>query len=400
MKIIIYYEQRGYGGVDTHLAHLVNNWPEKKDEIIIVSNPDNEGLHFLQELLKNPRASVKVLQGVFADMRSEPSRIIRAFYRIRSLFVFRRKFRSLLEEYSPDILLANNGGFPGGLTNFLAALVGQQNPNTSLNTFFLIHHAPIVKQSGFFNFVAGTLVRKMQGVNIPCITVSQASKKALEQFTPLNNLKVIYNGIENNTEQNESYNFKEKWKISKQKVILGMIGPIVPHKGHATMLEVFRSSLILRQHSRLVVVGSGNKRFIERLNRIVQEYALEEQVIFTGFLPGDSCEIIRGFDLLLMPTSDFEGFGYSMAEAMISEIPVVASRVGAIPEVIVDGESGVLIEPDDIPSWRYTLESLVDNARDRERIAAAGKERIKTNFSAKAMSVQYYELLTTSNGIV
>ena len=48
----------------------------------------------------------------------------------------------------------------------------------------------------------------------------------------------------------------------------------------------------------------------------------------------------------------------------------------------------------------YTLESLVDNARDRERIAAAGKERIKTNFSAKAMSVQYYELLTTSNGIV
>ena len=133
--------------------------------------------------------SIRILQGVFANKHSELSKLKRVYYHIRSLFVFSKEFRSLLEEYSPNILLANNGGFPGGLTNFLAALIGKQYPKTSLKTFFLIHHAPVVEQRGFLSFVAGILVRKMQSVNIPCITVSQASKKALERFTPLNNLE-------------------------------------------------------------------------------------------------------------------------------------------------------------------------------------------------------------------
>ena len=46
-KIVIYYEQYGYGGVDTHMAELINSWPDKKNQFIVVTNPENQGLKFL-----------------------------------------------------------------------------------------------------------------------------------------------------------------------------------------------------------------------------------------------------------------------------------------------------------------------------------------------------------------
>ena len=71
MKIVIYYEQIGYGGVDTHLAHLVNSWPNHKDHFTIISNPDNEGLLFLKKLLHNPQVTIITIEGVFRiDLRS------------------------------------------------------------------------------------------------------------------------------------------------------------------------------------------------------------------------------------------------------------------------------------------------------------------------------------------
>ena len=65
MKVLIYYEQLGYGGVDTHLAHLINNWPNWDDKFTVVSNPDNEGLKFLKQKLRNPSVIIKTLDGVF-----------------------------------------------------------------------------------------------------------------------------------------------------------------------------------------------------------------------------------------------------------------------------------------------------------------------------------------------
>ena len=99
------------------------------------------------------------------------------------------------------------------------------------------------------------------------------------------------------------------------------------------MLDVFRQSSELQEKAQLVVVGSGNKELVAELKKRAHAYGLDDSLTFTGFIPGDSHRIISWFDVLVMPTIDFEGFGYSMAEAMSAVIPVVASKVGAIPEV-------------------------------------------------------------------
>ena len=116
----------GYGGVDTHLAHLINHWPNSDDKFIIVSNPDNEGLAFLKQQLKNPSVVIQVLEGVFnrATKGSSKLSLVITYFMIHLRFV--RAFIKLLEEMSPDIILSNNGGYPGVITNWLAAIIAKQ----------------------------------------------------------------------------------------------------------------------------------------------------------------------------------------------------------------------------------------------------------------------------------
>ena len=149
----------------------------------------------------------------------------------------------------------------------------------------------------------------------------------------------------------------------------------------------------LKKKTHFLVVGSGNTSLVSHLKEKVREYKLDSIVTFTGYLPGDSKNIIAGFDILLMPTIDFEGFGYSMAEGMAANLPVVASNVGAIPEVIEDGISGLLIEPSDIEGWSICLERLAKDKNKRNQIGIAAKERIQKEFSAKKMSQLYFEYI-------
>ena len=394
-KILIYYEQLGYGGVDTHLAHMINYWPNREDEFIIASNPDNEGLSFLKQQLSNSSVTIHTLDGVFQRALKESSKLKRASANLNICISFMRTFRTLLKEVSPDILLSNNGGYPGGITNWLAAIIGKFHKSTKISTFLLIHHAPTSKVGGPFIALTSLLVRWIQFLNIPSITVSQASKNMLEINTPLRNLHVIYNGLELKEYLTEPYDFKKKWKIKQDKILIGIIGPVDPHKGHLTMLEVFHHSSALQEKAHLIVVGSGKDSLLTELKHMVFVHGLENIITFTGFLPGDSHRIISGFDILVMPTIDFEAFGYSMAEAMSVGIPVVASRIGAIPEVIIDKESGFLVEPKDISSWRENLEKLMNSADLRKKIGMSGRQRIQNVFSAHSMGKQYFNLLST-----
>jgi len=395
-RILIYYEQRGYGGVDTHLAHLINHWPQSGDQFIVVSNPDNEGLTFLKQLLRNPSVRIITLDQVFARAAVRTSKVIRAYNYLNKQLRFVKLFKKLIAEEAPDIILSNNGGYPGGITNWLAAIISKQSQGQRNHTFLLVHHAPTSKISGIFAVLVNVLVWWIKYLEVSFITVSQASKSNLEAYTLMKKMHVIYNGIEIKDLRSESFDFKNKWNIGQEKILVGIIGPIDPHKGHATLIEIFKQSRVLQKKAHLVVVGSGREQLVENLKKIVEEFELDGIVTFTGFIHGDSHVIIGGFDLLVMPTVDFEGFGYSIAEGMGAGVPVVASRVGALPEIIVDGESGYLVEPSDISRWRVTIEKLVGNPALRKHIGMAGKQRIESRFSAESMSQQYYNLLTAN----
>jgi glycosyltransferase involved in cell wall biosynthesis len=392
MIIAFYYEQNDYGGVDTHMAHLFNHWPSNDDQFLVLSNPNNDGIVYLKSMLK--KSNVKFFEindGIFSKNGICGNKFLKLLLFIKIQFIFLIKFPKILSNFKPDIFISNNGGYPGAITSFIAAIIGRLYRPTKSKTFFLIHHAPC---GNFFDRkfadIYSVLIRLLS-INI--ITVSEASKKALESETPLEKIKFIHNGLEMPPQSHLPMSLKTQLNISNDRLIIGIIGPIDPHKGHDTILQAFKSSNFLQKHAHFVVVGKGRNDLVKSLKAKVQNYGLGKNITFTGFLPGDSLNIISAFDIMVMPTIDFEGFGYSMAEAMATGVPVIASNIGALPEVIEHNISGLLVEPFNIQSWTESLEKMVSKPKMRKTIGNAGKLRIQKYFLASKMSQSYHDLI-------
>lgn len=393
MKLLIYYEQLGYGGVDTHLANLVNHWPGLNDRITILSNNDNEGLDFLKKKVCRSNVAFKTLD--FCSSFTRGPSFLKAFrFFWNRFFCFPREFLRAINRVRPDVILSDNGGYPGGITCFLAPIISKLFAPRR-KAALLIHHAP-GRSRFLIRKLTDLLALSVILLRIPVISVSQASKKSIEGATPLRGITVINNGI-GIKESDEENSFRSRYRIDRQKILLGMIGPIDAHKGHKVFIESFISSDFLKENAHAVVVGKGDCNFEKELRFFSAPLELLNAITFTGFLSEDSEAIIRQFDILVMPTTEFEGFGYSAAEAMAAGVPVVASRVGAIPDIIEDGKTGILVKPNDHYDLALALEKLVKDFSYRRLIAEKAKEFIISHFSAAKMAERYHNLLNLND---
>ncbi len=111
---------------------------------------------------------------------------------------------------------------------------------------------------------------------------------------------------------------------------------------------------------------------------------------------------LRGFyracDIFVAP-SRFESFGLIFVEAMIFGKPVIGCRAGGMPEIIVDGETGLLAEPGDARTLRACLEKLITDAPLRHRLGEAGRRRYETHFTARRMAESVADLLTDTANV-
>lgn len=124
----------------------------------------------------------------------------------------------------------------------------------------------------------------------------------------------------------------------------------------------------------------------------VNEAQLGEQVTFAGWVKGkQKQELLQNARILLLP-SRHEGMPMSILEAMAYGEAVVSTRVGGIPEVVEEGGSGFLIEPDDEPSLYRTIQRLLDDRGLAERMGRRGREIVKEKFDLEQIHRQLYAL--------
>ena len=205
----------------------------------------------------------------------------------------------------------------------------------------------------------------------------------------------VYEGIDLSRIQAEpAKNVHAEFWLPTHAPIVGAVGALTQEKGHRYLIDA--AALVVREvpDARFVILGEGDLR--PALERQIHELHLEKHVFLPGFQP-DVLSFIRGFDLFVM-SSLAEGLGTSLLDAMALSKATVATQTGGIPEVVANGETGLLVPPRDTHALASAIAGLLKDAGRRERMGLAGLDRVQKMFSAGRMVERTLEVYQSRLG--
>jgi glycosyltransferase involved in cell wall biosynthesis len=173
--------------------------------------------------------------------------------------------------------------------------------------------------------------------------------------------------------------FQPRPRQERSEVVVGAVARLSKEKGLHYLLEAFALVAGHRPQARLLLAGEGPER--QRLERRAARLGLSGRVRFLGEVPHEDVpEVLQQLDVFAMP-STYEGFGVAALEAEAMELPVVASRVHGIPDVVLDGETGLLVPPRDRQALAAALDRLASDSDLRRRLGQAGRAFVAEHYS-------------------
>ncbi len=223
------------------------------------------------------------------------------------------------------------------------------------------------------------------------VAVSNEVKKDMLRYKiPEKKIRVIDNGIalERFEKLAETKNMKNQLGFEEKIRIIGTIGNLGTEKGHIYLLEAAKQILDVVKDLKFLIIGDGRLR--KQLEEKSERLGIEKHVIFMG-QRRDIPELLTAMDIFVLPSIK-EGLPIALLEAMAAKRPVIATRVGAIPMVIENNETGVLVEPKDVTGLRDAIVSLVNDPGRMDLLARKGFDRVCGNFSSDEMGKKYLEL--------
>jgi glycosyltransferase involved in cell wall biosynthesis len=175
---------------------------------------------------------------------------------------------------------------------------------------------------------------------------------------------------------------RRELNLGAQDFVIGTMGRLVPVKGLEAFLKAARLIRDRREHVKFLIVGDGPLK--ETLQALVRHLGLESDVLFLGHR-NDGYDVLAMMDVLVLPSLS-EGIPIVLLEALALARPVVATRVGGIPEVIEDGISGRLVEAGREEDLADACMALMDDHGVAKRLALAGQRRVREQFSVRSMA--------------
>ncbi len=171
--------------------------------------------------------------------------------------------------------------------------------------------------------------------------------------------------------------------------VIGCTGRLHKKNDHATLLQAFARISVHRPATRLLLIGSGPEE--RRLRTLADSLGVSSCITFLGEQP-DVAPYLAQMDLYVQ-SSVAEGMPNSVLEAMAAGLPVVATCVGGIPEVVVDGQTGLLVAPSDPSALSDALLTLLADRPVAQRFGRAGRARVEANFGEARMIREVEALL-------
>jgi len=175
--------------------------------------------------------------------------------------------------------------------------------------------------------------------------------------------------------------------------VVGTVSSLTPHKGHTYLIEAASKVLEVFPSTQFLLVGDGRMR--EELEKKAKNLNLTPSIKFLGTRK-DIPEILAAIDIFVLTSSSREGLGISILEAMAAEKPVVATAIGGIPEVVIDGETGILVPPKNTDDIAGAIIELLKNPGKANTMGQKGAQRVKEKFTTQHMLVDIEELYESS----
>lgn len=281
-----------------------------------------------------------------------------------SLMRIQKQIREIKQNFSPDIEHLNFGGpTPIGFFYRRAAQVAPAPLIVSLR-------ASIHGLDGRSGSITGDVLRAARWVT----GVSQAVLDDASDLVPeiTGKSSVVYNGIEDSPVQPTPLPFNQ--------VRVLCMGRLEHEKGFDLAIEAFAELVKKFPQAQMIIAGDGSIRPV--LQRQVSELHSEKVVQFLGpYEHEDVYDLINEATFIIVPTRVREAFGQVASEASQMGRPVIASRIGGLSEAVLDGETGILVHPDDSQAIFKAMVWLIENPDDAIRMGKNGYDRAHTFFS-------------------
>lgn len=216
---------------------------------------------------------------------------------------------------------------------------------------------------------------------VEIIVVSQSLRKELEGIgVPKSQIHVFFNGIDEelfSRSQDALVKGVDLAQLKDRKVV-GCVARLHHEKGIDCFLRAAHEILQNDKKIYFFIIGTGEE--YPRLLRLAKRLGINEQVFFFGWRD-NVVPFLKLMNVFVLPSTVRESFGISIAEAMSMEIPVVASRIGGVPELVEEGKTGYLVEPGNSREITQAVMRFLDNEELAKAFGRRGRDRIKAYFT-------------------
>jgi glycosyltransferase involved in cell wall biosynthesis len=242
---------------------------------------------------------------------------------------------------------------------------------------------------GIYNHLDRLALKKFSAL---AAVSDEVAERLLDSGVPAEKIKTIANGI--SVQSFEHGQPLPALNFAGEKVV-GMVARLDLQKGFEYLLRAVRELCNTMNGFKVVIVGEGpDRRAIEAM---VEEYGLQSSVMLAG-QQSDMPGVYAAMDIFVLPSLN-EGLPMTILEAMAASKPVIATRVGAIPKVINDGENGLLVNPRNSEALRNALASLLSDPDKCRRMGEKAHDWVSRNYTSEAMALKYRQLYDEILGI-
>lgn len=365
-KIRILHVVQAAGGVDRYIQMLLKYLDKEIFDNILVCSQD-----FHEE---DYRGQVDYFEQITMNRAIECNDI-------KAIKVVRK----LIKKYNPDIVYAHSSK-AGAIARI--ADIGLKNHCIYNPHGWAFNMRCSTKQKAMY-----TAIEKIAALfceKIICISNAEKWSALDKKICKENKLQVIFNGVDVEAYENGVHGAVKRrdLNIPKDAFVVGMVGRLSPQKAPDIFVRMARKVKEKVPNAHFIIVGNGILE--DEIRKYAKEYEFLNRLHITGWVD-NPMSYVELFDVACL-LSRWEGFGLALPEYMMAGKPIVASRVDAIPNIIRNGENGLLVEVDDAIDASKAVLRIYREEGLADRLVAQGMNDVHNRFNARRVSEEHGKL--------